>query len=330
MQLMKLSESRVFCVGVAVLLCCIGSTALADATSWELNPDKVGWRQLNLQAKKFFVKATTAVDLEFVRSDCLALLTPVQGIPVPAGPDSALVKVASTALGIESVINFSMDARTGASLQFNNLESGRRVRERTYRYTDIGASVWTRRPPEKDEKAALDSWPEATADFRPYPPEALGEKIIDPTGLLYILSAAALEAPGDSIELIVFVRRQATRLLVTAVDFESAAKITDDNKAIAELLAKAGATQALRLHLEPMPLTGEENTKFEFLGLNRDIEIWLEPKTRLPLRVRGKAKIAGQVTINLIAAELLSQSAAISQRSCDSADLDKQPANDYL
>jgi hypothetical protein len=271
---------------------------------------------MNLQAKKFFVKANTEVELAIVHSDCLELMTPVQGNPVMAGPDSAVVQVASKALGINSQITFAMDARTGAAVQFRNVESGRRVRERIYRYTDTGASMWTRRPVEGDEDTALDSWPPPSSDFRPYPAPAVGEKIIDPTGLLYILAASALAAPGDSLELIVYVRKQAARLVITVDQVVSVAELTRGNKSLAEILASADAKQALLLRLDPQPLAGPEDVEFEFLGLNRDIKIWLESKTRLPLRVQGKAKIAGEVTINLVSAELRAKPAAENPLNC--------------
>jgi len=241
----------------------------------------------------------------------------LEGKPVMAGPDSAVVQVASTALGINSQITFAMDARTGAALQSRNIESGRRVRERIYRYTDTGAALWTRRPTEGDEDAPLDSWPQRIPDFRPYPAPALGEKIIDPTGLLYIVAASDLAAPGDSLELVVYVRKQAARLVVTADKLVNVAELTRGNKSLAGLLASAGATQALVLRLDPQPLAGPEDVEFEFLGLNRDIKIWLEPKTRLPMRVQDKAKIAGEVTINLVSAELKSKPGKESPANCE-------------
>ena len=316
---MKQARSIGSFAGIAALSCCLGGVALAGAAEWELDPGRVEWRRINFEARKFFVKAATEVELAIVDSDCLELMTPAEGKPVMAGPDSAVIQITSEALGIDSQITFAMDARTGAAVQFRNLESGRRVRERIYRYTDTGAALWTRRPAEGEENAALDSWPPPSSDFRPYPPQAVGEKIIDPTGLLYIVAASDLAAPGDSVELIVYVRKQAVRLVVTVDQVVKAAELTRGSKSLTELLASAGATQALLLRLDPQPLAGPEDVEFEFLGLNRDIEIWLEPKTRLPLRVRGKVKIAGEVTIKLASAELRSQPATEKPPNCAAA-----------
>ena len=299
---------------------CLNSAAYAGepvVAEWELDPDRVEWGRISLQASKYFITATAEMDLAIVRSECLDLWEPTAGRPVMAGQDSAVLNVVSHALGINSQIAFLMDARSGAALQYQNLESGRRTRQRTYRYTDEGASVWTRQPNAGEENAPLVSWPEADGDVRLFPLEARGEKIIDPTGLLYIIAASDIAVPGDSLEMVIFVRRKAARLVVVAEKFVSLEEVIGGNLPITKLVGSDNSPQALLLQLKPQPVTGSEDTKFEFLGLNRDIAIWLDPKTRLPLRVRGKAKIVGEVTFELQAAELVVRPADTTPTECN-------------
>jgi hypothetical protein len=64
-----------------------------------------------------------------------------------------------------------------------------------------------------------------------------------------------------------------------------------------------GTTRALNIRLTVLPF-GTESADFDFLGLTSDIAIYLEPQSRLPLRIEGRAKVIGRVTTNLKEARL--------------------------
>jgi hypothetical protein len=56
---------------------------------------------------------------------------------------------------------------------------------------------------------------------------------------------------------------------------------------------------ALRLRGVPMDAPGDDDEPFELLGLRGDLELLLDPQTRVPLQLKGRVKIAGPLTVRL-------------------------------
>ncbi len=291
-------------------------------SEWQLDPGRVGWTHIGLKATKFFLTASTEVRVSVAETPCMAFLSPDQGTPVLAGPDTAVLTIDSEGLGIRSTATLWMDAQSGAALQYSVLDQGRRHRQRSYRYTDTGAFHWTRHPDRGEEDAAAETWSKTESGMRDYPPTASGERIIDPIGLLYIISASDMSQPGDTIELVVYARRRIARLTITADRFVSFDDAIKGNDFARTLTAGRHPKEALLFRLTPRAMSANDDMEFDFLGLSRDIEILLDPNTRLPLRISGKARIVGKLSIELQAATLKSEPGTANTAGCP---VDQEP-----
>lgn len=303
----------------------IGLAEPAISRDWHLDPDRIGWTHIGLKASKFFLTATTGFNVSVSESGCISLLSPDQGQPVSAGADTAVVNIDSQGLGVDSKAVLWMDARTGAALQYSVLDHGRRNRQRSYRYTDIGAFHWTRYPAEGEEKAPVNTWSTTGSGMRDYPAAAAGEKIIDPVGLLYIIAASDMSRPGDSIDLVIYARRRLARLTITTDRFVDLDEATKGNEFARMLTASSHSKKALLFRLTPRAMTETDDMEFNFLGLSRDIEIVLDSDTRLPLRISGKARIVGKLSIELQAATLARKPQRVSAPDCT---VGRTPTND--
>jgi len=269
----------------------------------QLDPTRVRWMALDLEAKKFFLTGTTAAQVELVASDTVPLISVDAGVPVIPGARALELRATSHGLGINSDTVLWIDPHNGAALQYEVDDTGRRQRRRIYRYTNEGAFHRTRRPAEGEEDSPPEQWTDIESGLRLYAPEAVDQIVVDPVSILYVISAAPLARPGDTLEMYAFARRQTTRLTLTV------AELNGVDRNIAKVLARADVSgcgqpvESLLIRLGVEQLNAEAESRFSFLGLQSDIEIWLDPISRMPLRISGKVKIAGRVAINLRAAE---------------------------
>jgi hypothetical protein len=273
-----------------------------------LDPARIGWTAVELAGSRFFVSASSSIALAQMKREDVegALLTPPQGRPIAPGPGVIEMKYAATLTGQRTAMTLLLDPPTGASLQLMLRDSGRRDRQRNWRFTDIGAYQWTRRPADsKQESLPPEQWTDTSEGLRPYAGPVTDVPITDATGLIYVLAAAPLQARGDRYEILEFSRRQVHR--VTAEVLGTTRVRTDyrERRAGAEVRKKHDI-QALRIKRwgETLGPAGEEDDKFALLGLTDGIELAVDPATRLPLQLSGDAPYLGHVTLRLKSATL--------------------------
>ncbi len=274
-----------------------------------LAPAGVGWSAVELSASKFFLSATAAITLrERALPEVEALLlTPPAGRPVAPGPTVMEMSYDATLTGQHSVMTLLLDPLNGAALQKVVEDSGRRQRERRWRFTDIGAYHWTRRPANAKEGAQPPAtWSDRSEGQRDYPGRLSGTAVTDPTGLIYALAAAPLRATGDRYEIIEFSRRHLHRVSAEVTGTFSVPVDYRERRGGSVTVRKT-KLPALRIHLrgEAWPGgAGQDDEPFELLGLSGGIDIALDPVTRVPLQLSGAAPYVGQVTFRLKAATL--------------------------
>jgi hypothetical protein len=269
-----------------------------------LNPARVGWSRVGLEAHKLFIKATTVAEWSVENAGSVAgrLAESPEGVVVVPGANILKVNYRAALPGLKSDTTLWMDPETGNSLQYEVRDSGKRFRERIVRYTDAGAYQRTRRPKPGEDKGTPAKWTDETAGFWPYGQNLAGQPVLDSLGLLNFIAASDLAKSGDQTEVLVFHRRALVRVRLT-VDGLLDAKVAyravgDDGRRSCK-----GTTRALNIRLTVLPF-GTESTDFDFLGLKSDIAIYLEPQSRLPLRIEGRAAVIGRVITNLQEARL--------------------------
>jgi hypothetical protein len=104
------------------------------------------------------------------------------------------------------------------------------------------------------------------------------------------------------MEVLVFQKRQLVRVRLAVDDLTDAPvdyrATGDDGKRSCR-----GSVRALRIRLTVLP-RGPGKVDFDFLGLKSDIVVYVEPESRLPLRIEGQAAIVGKVISTLQNARL--------------------------
>jgi len=279
----------------------------ATARAGALDPARVGWQEAEYTATKFLMNAKARVALqERPAAEVVPQLrAPPRGTGVAPGPRVLAVRYAADLTGQRTVLELLLDATTGGALQMTLRDSGRRDRERTWRFTDIGAQHWTARPATDAEVALPPArWTERNDGWRPYPEEASGGVVTDAPGLLYALGAAPLAKAGDRWDILVFSRRQVHRVTATVAGDTTVAADFQERGA-AGATRRKGKLPALRVKLASAPVgTPDDDDPFALLGMTGGIEVALDPASRVPLQLSGDAPYLGKVTFRLKAATL--------------------------
>lgn len=267
------------------------------------DPQRVGWTRLEFGAKKLFLSAEARMSASLRERDSIAgeIVAPGAGKPVATPAMVAEIRYSASGMGRNSETTLWLDVTNGAALQRIQLDGGARTRHRVYRYTDVGAWHQTRWPASEQEiDRPPDQWTERSEGLRAYPPTAAGLSITDPAALLWLIAASDLARPGDRLELHTFSRRRVHRVSVevlsptqASIEFEA-----HDGRGVWQ---RRGKMSTLRLRIRGEPLQQEQggDDEFELLGLQGDIDLLLDPASRAPLALSGKAKIVGQVTFQL-------------------------------
>lgn len=269
-----------------------------------LRPERVGWTSARLEAHKLFVTATTAAEWSIGDAGGLAgrLLASPQGTAIQAGPRVLELRYRAELPGIRSATTLWMDPETGNSLQYEIRDSGKRTRERVVRFTDAGAFQRTRRPRAGEEAANPAKWTDESSGFWPYAERLPGTTVLDSLSLLYFIAAADLTQTGDEVDVLIFQSRELVRVGL-AVDRQDRITVNYRAEGTEGVRTCKGPAPALRIRLTVRPY-GAGKTDFDFLGLKSDIVVYVEPSSRLPLRIEGQAAIVGKVTSNLKRARL--------------------------
>lgn len=288
--------------GVCLFCTPVVSACELNKESCKLDPSRVQWQQISLEARKFIFSASTQVKIDLVDSTRLQAISVDQGVPVAPAVQILELHAISRGLGIHSDSVLWIDPFSGAALQYEVEDRGRRRRQRIYRYTNEGAFHRTRHPAKGEAGNPPETWTDVNSGLMPYAPEAVDEVIVDPVSLLYIISASHLNEPGDTLQMIAFARHQTTRLTLTVEERSGIDTALSGHLAGIDIPGCGQPAEVLLVRLSSEPLASQGDSKFSFLGLRSDIDIWIDPVTRLPIRITGKAKIIGRVIVNLIAA----------------------------
>ena len=281
------------------------SLSAATATEGHFDPDRIGWSEAQFHAAKLFISVDTHVALiDHPAADVIdKLMEPGEGVAV--APDDYVQQLVFTTefFGRHTISDLLINPVTGATLQRTSHDSGNRFRHRIYRFTDTGAYQRTRWPVGKDEEKLpadrWEEWSETGEGFRAYPATAVGRPVTDSGGLLYIVSAAHLIEPGDKIEILAYARSHVHRVQVEVTTPE-AIKVDYLERNGESSVDRKGKQQVITLLIRGEALDdGDGEDEFELLGLRGDIIMHMDPKTRAPLQLNGKVKIAGQVTLKI-------------------------------
>ncbi len=278
--------------------------AAATVASAGYDPDRVAWSRLEFQATKFFLTARSEVELTTrPSSEAVSELLAPGGAQkgrglAPRGAESGVLDIRTRILSRDSRVRFWFDPGDARALQRSSHDtSKKKLRHRTYRYTRGGVFSHTLRPADGEDQRPYSGWSRVDDHFVGVAP-AGGPPVTEAAGLLYLLPAGDFHAPGDQQRLRVYTRGRVREVDVKVVGKEH---ITVDYVEISGVGERAvdGKIETLRIAVRPRVGAGEDSGDFKLLGLEGDIDIYVEPKTRVPLLVSGKVEIAGTVRLRL-------------------------------
>jgi hypothetical protein len=232
------------------------------------------------------------------RDRAASLLTaPPRSIPVGTGSEFAVLRYLTDGLGRRNDVELLIDARSGEALQRTSLETGSRHKHRVYRLRDADVLRITNRPLEGEESLDSADWSRRSEEIYAYPDMTPGEPVTEAGALIYLAAAASLSLPGDTF-----------RILALASDefYEVEVVRAGDNPIGVDYVVKsAGGTTrrtekipAVRLLIRGRPIGSTDDDEFRLLGLH-DIELFVDPRTRAPLQLRGSVEIFGEVKFQL-------------------------------
>ena len=288
-----------------------GNAARAQSPSGlQYNPNRVPWTDLTFHAKNFWVEVSTRVELiSLPAAEAEALLLPSpKGAPIkPATPQVSQMTINTTIdpkfrspVTIYNRIWFNpMDA---FALGRISLRRGEDDYKKIYRFTDQGVFRHQLEPRDKNE-VALDpeKWTHIKDSFYSYDLTQLGcAGATEPSLLIYIICAAEIPNMSNSSALCVFGKRQLHRVQLRQEGTLSL-KINYMEKNRQFETRNEGTLKAQEIAITAQPLgnDSEEVENFSFLGFQRDITIYLEPHSGLPVQASGIIPTIGKADLIL-------------------------------
>jgi hypothetical protein len=273
-----------------------------------LDANGIAWEQVELQARKFLVRAKTVVEWSLLDTSEAPVnwivadgLDGVMGAPIEPGPKLLRLDYLSKLLGRDIATELWMNPVDGAILQYQSNDSGGRPKHRIYRFTQQGAFQRTWRPLKREKKLPWQEWGEQYGDFRPFQPAAYDQVVTDSLGLIYIIVASDLGRGGDQIEVLAYGSSKVSRGILTAKDYVD----VDADFVIEGPSGEQrcdGQVRALRIGME-IETVGDELEPDS--GVVSEIEIFMIPEYRMPILISARAKYLGRVDIKTKRARLI-------------------------
>jgi hypothetical protein len=279
---------------------------LAAPLQGQLRPAAVPWTSLEFGARKMGFSMTANLALgSSAAASAPSLVAPGEGTPLqPTGTVESL-RMRTSFVGRNSDATTLFDPTTARAFQQVQIDSGKRQRFRVNRYCEQGVFTLRRTPEKGEEKLPHERWTKASQNWEEYPAWA-GEDLLvaDASTLFYVAAAAPLARPGDRHQVPVLAKGNLILVELTVLGTQSV-KVDYESVAGGTGSRVKRAVDALRVsldaqHLDPDSTEGD----LELMGLQGDVELLLDPETRLPLEFSGRVPVAGKVTVRLVRAEV--------------------------
>jgi hypothetical protein len=178
---------------------------------------------------------------------------------------------------------------------------GSHPRLRIDRYTPVGLYQVTQRPADDSEnERPPEKWTDRSEASNAYPDIVAGRPVLEPTSLLWLLAISDLQRAGDRVDLLVYSRKHVNRVVAEVVGTRLERFDYREHAGTRER-RRQGRMQFLRIRISgtsvaPAPNQGND---FELLGLRGDMELLLDPATRVPVELSGRAKVIGEIALRI-------------------------------
>ena len=310
---MILSPKKIVTSGAIFLLTIGFFYALGTAKSslaGEPEAGQVLWKHLSYQGKHFLGKIETVVSLAGLPAkEAQRVLMPLpEGNPLQASTTHVMV------IDVQSAVDplFGANDLTGSQAWFipGDATALQRIRSRkgddiwqnTYRFTEKGVYRLRKKPARDDEKKmAPEHWTKIKESFYPYHDKRPGSQaVLEPTGLLYLVSVLDFMKQTAPRSLYIFDRKQLHQVKVH-VSGRQRLKVSYLEKTLKKDIRRQGMIDAVKISFKPraMVLQDEQPEEFSFMGLKGNFEIYIDGATGIPVQVSGQISRIGKIHIRL-------------------------------
>jgi hypothetical protein len=261
------------------VLLSLSMAGLAQASENTL-PRLPSWQVLEYEQKAFWATARSRIEV----------------LPVAGKPNVWVLEVLSSVVDNSEQLKVSFDAATGGVFSRSRTSSSKEEqRMKSYQY-EADYILRERRNSPANTEAPPAQWPVTNTKYVKYPASRGNTVVTSPYMLVLLASQLQTQGPGKSMEVIVNTDLNFYRVKLTSgngIPIDADYKVTGQERVSGKVETRAVAIQA-----SPEG-TPEDDNDFSVLGLEGEVILFFDPKTGLPLQIRGDAPRIGSTEINL-------------------------------
>lgn len=275
---------------------------LSQAQNSALDPSRVKWSGLHYKTYIFFFSMNVKAQLNQISQSAAknALLTPKEGEgTMPQADPSYRIDLDTKIMGRKSFISLWFDPN-GNAFQRTQTDTGSKQRLKTYRITKNGYYTRQAKPKEQELDLPPNQWTdigEGKKKFNKLP--ATGATIVEPTALYYLVSASNLNKPGDTFQKYMFTKHGIYQLNLQAIDYKNIEVNFKSQQNGKKTTVRSDEYKTLHIKMNAVPLDPAGADDFDFLGLKGDIDLYIDPASRVLVQISGDADIIGYTDIKL-------------------------------
>ena len=272
----------------------IGTASPASALSeLDLDPSDVNWSRLVLQGEEGRVEIVLRTPPRAVAE---ALLTTDLALGMIEDEDPTVMLMTASLAGDDPDQIYRTEAwfagEDATAFQRTRDKTGGTGNRKTFRYFTDGVQRIRVDPRNRNEgRLPVEQWTRVKEHFFTYGPGRSDcPAALDPTALLYAISAGAVsDADDGAFEVCVFNKKALFRVQVRVSGSESVqASYAEIEGGSQNQVARAISARRIVLKAVPDPAAKREPDPFEFFEMRGDIEILLDPSSRVPLKISGE------------------------------------------
>ncbi len=303
---------QVIILGAVIVFCGVFQHPGQAQSFSQLNLDthRVPWTHLSFHAKNFWVEVSTDIQL-MLRSASeveAELLKSPKGSTVRAEtPKTAQMTINTiidpvfrSAVSIHNQVWFNPS--DAAALGRIRLRRGEDDFKKMYRFTEQGVFRHRIEPKDKGEaRLEPDKWTDIKDTFYPYDINQLRCPVVSERSvLIYILSAAVISKSNKPLTICIFGKRQLHRVQLRKEGTQPI-QFNYIEKSRQVETRKEGTVRALKIAItaQPIDFGQEEAENFSFLGFHKDISIYIDPVSQLPIQASGIIPTIGKANLVL-------------------------------
>lgn len=265
------------------------------------------WKKLNFVTSILFFTAESVIEFDKVDSTSVKpqLSTSKYGEPLLDGKREVNnILIQTKFLGKTSNISLFFESNLN-TLQRTQLDSGKKNRFKAYQFLEKGVYSLRSTPVPGEEQQSYTAWTGRSDEYFQYPTNFNVQKpVIDSSNLFFIMTSGIFKKPGDKVTFTAFVKNRLLDLSMVAQEYvELNVEYIERKNGRKEYLEEE--VEVLRISVVPHVYSGPENkgqkqsSEFKFLGLNGNLQFYVDTKKRLLVQLSGNIDIVGNIDIIL-------------------------------